>query len=183
MLIELLQNIIPVEIKQMLKPHFRLLFPNKIMSLLWITFRCTYKCSYCPYCGLCDYSKIFPKSCEKSGEEWIKSLETLPPTSFYISGGEPFLYKDLPYIINNMPKKHAILGIVTNASVPIEIYNKVNKKIHLNISYHNEFTNEDDFIKKVLLLKKKFNITVNIVATPDNLKFSILFLKYVKEIK
>lgn len=172
MLLELAQKLIPNKLKSFLKPYFRMMFPNKIMALLWITFRCNYKCPYCPYCGMVDYTKDFPKECEKTGEEWIKAFEKLPPTSFYISGGEPFLYKDLPYIINNLPKKHSIIGIVTNASLPIEIYNKVNKNIHLNISFHRDFVkSEDDFINKVVELKKRFHVSVNIVATPENFNF------------
>lgn len=171
MLIETLQNIVPNKLKNILKPYFRLFFPNKNYALWWITFRCTYKCSYCPYCGLCDYSEFFPEASEKTGEEWIKALEKLPPTSFYFSGGEPFLYKDLPYIINNLPEKHSIIGIVTNASMPLSIYRKIKKKIHLNVSFHREFTSEKEFISKVTELQNFFHLTVNIVATPVNLDF------------
>lgn len=172
-MINCLQRYLPVRVKMLLKPYFRTFFPNKLIALLWITFRCSYKCSYCPYCGIQDYSYFFPKNVEKTGEEWIEALESLPPTSFYILGGEPFLYKDLYKIINNLPKKHSIIGIITNASMPIEVYNKINKKLHINISFHREFVSEEDFINKVLLLSKKFHVTVNIVANNEN----ILFLK------
>jgi MoaA/NifB/PqqE/SkfB family radical SAM enzyme len=172
MLLELVQNLIPQRLKNYLKTYFRLIFPNKLMSVLWITFRCTYKCSYCPYCGpRSNYPQQFPISCEKSGKEWISTLEKMPPTSFYISGGEPFLYKDLPYIINNLPKKHSIIGIVTNVSLPLDVYKKVKKRIHLNVSFHREFTSEDEFIEKVQALKDYFHITVNIVATEENMDF------------
>jgi molybdenum cofactor biosynthesis enzyme MoaA len=100
-----------------------------------------------------------------------KALEKLPPTSFYFSAGEPFLYKDLPYIINNLPEKHSIIGIVTNASMPLSIYRKIKKKIHLNVSFHREFTSEKEFISKVTELQNFFHLTVNIVATPVNLDF------------
>ena len=156
----------------MLKPYFRLIFPNKLMAAVLITLQCTYKCSYCPYCSKdSDMQSKFPKSCEKSGKEWVEALEKLPPTSFYFCGGEPFFYKDLPYIINNMPEKHSVLGVVTNASMPLETYKKVNKKIYLNVSFHREYVSEDEFIKKVLELKKYFYLCVNIVATEENYEF------------
>ena len=77
----------------------------------------------------------------------------------------------MPYIINNLPKKHSIIGIVTNVSMPIEVYKKVKKRIHLNVSFHREFTSEDEFIEKVKALKDYFHITVNIVATEENINF------------
>ena len=70
---------------------------------------------------------IFPKSCEKTPEQWIKALAKLPATTFFVLGGEPFLYDGLSELINNLPKQHSILGLVTNASMPIELYKKLNK--------------------------------------------------------
>jgi MoaA/NifB/PqqE/SkfB family radical SAM enzyme len=174
------QKYLPTSIKICLKPYFRKVFPNKRIALLWITFRCTYKCSYCPYCGIQDYSKYFSKNLEKSGEEWLAALDRLPPTMFYISGGEPFLYEDLYKIINNLQKKHSILGIVTNASMPLDVYDKVSKNIHLNVSFHSDFIDEDKFINKILSLSKKFHITINIVATKKNI---LLLQKYSKCLK
>ncbi len=172
MILELVQKFVPLKVKTFLKPYFRLIFPNKLMSVLWITFRCTYSCSYCPFCSKqSNFPQQFPIECEKSGEEWIEALKKIPPTSFYISGGEPFLYKDLPYIINNLPDKHSIIGIITNLSMPISVYEKVSKKIHLNVSFHREFVNETDFIEKILALKNRFHINVNIVATEENFDF------------
>lgn len=172
MIIELVHRLVPNQIKQFLKPYFRTIFPNKLMGMIWITFRCNYKCSFCPYCGADDYSKTFPKSVERTGKEWIEALNKMPATSFYIAGGEPFLYADLPYIINNLPSKHSILGIVSNGSLPLDVYFKVNKKLNLNISYHSEFVKDkDEFVKKVVALKERFKVCVNIVATPDNFDF------------
>lgn len=171
-IVEMLQTYLPQNIKQALKKYFRVIFPNKLMAVWYMTFRCSYQCSYCPYCSKeSNFPKQFPIACEKSGEEWIKALENIPPTAFYICGGEPFVYKDLPYIINNLPKKHSIIGIVSNLSMPIDLYKQIKKKIHFNISFHREFAEEDTFIKNVLELKKMFDVTVNIVATEDNFDF------------
>ena len=172
MILETVQRYLPEKLKQKLKPHFRLFFPNKLMAVWWITFRCSYACGYCPYCGKnSTFHKNFPKTCEKSGKEWLDALAGMPPTSFYISGGEPFLFDDLPDIINDLPEKHAILGVVTNAFAPVDAYKRVRKKIHLNVSFHREFAAQDAFVKKVLALKDDFHLTVNIVATEENFDF------------
>ena len=68
-----------------------------------------------------------------------------------------------------MPEKHQLVGIVTNATMAKKVWTKINKKIHLNISFHREFIGEDDFISKIIELQQHFHVHVNMVATPDNL--------------
>ena len=182
-ILEIAQGLIPQKLKIYLKPYLRKVLPNKRFAVLWITFRCNYKCSYCPYESTSDYSKIFPIDCELTKEEWLKNLEKLPPTSFYFSGGEPFLYSDLAYIINNFPSKHSILGVISNGSLPLSVYKKVKKKIHLNISFHREFVDEESFIDKVKELSKLFQVSINIVATPENIPFLDTLSKICKENK
>ena len=89
--------------------------------------------------------------------------------NIYLSGGEPFLYKGLPELINQLPDKHSILGVVTNATVKTDVYRRIKKPLHLNISFHREFVEDERFLRKVHELKDQFRICVNIVATPENL--------------
>lgn len=165
-----LQAMLPASVKFALQPIYRAIFPNKLFIVMWVTFQCNYKCSYCPVVTKFDFGKVFKRNDEKTPDEWIAALEKLPPARIYISGGEPFIYKGLPDFINKQ-SKHKILGAVTNGTVPAKIYDRINRKIHLNISYHSEFTNQDEFLKKIEELQalKKFYINVNIVATPENL--------------
>ncbi len=79
------------------------------------------------------------------------------------------LYGDLPAIINELPAKHSILGVVTNLSAKPEAFARITRKIHLNASFHREFVTDEEFIAKVLLLQEQFHINVNVVATPENL--------------
>ena len=172
MLVEILQKILPARIRSILRPYHRLFFPDKIYGYWNITYRCTYQCSYCPFCNITKYCDIYPKESEKTPEQWLEILEKLPPMSFLIIGGEPMLYNGIDIIINNMPKKHSIIGLITNASLPVETYKKLNKDICVTISYHREFVKEDEFIEKVLKLKEFLWInSVNIVATPENIPF------------
>lgn len=172
MLVETLQKLIPAQLRSILRPYHRLFFPNKIYGYWNITYRCTYKCSYCPFCNVTDYGKIYTKETEKTPDEWLKILEKLPPISFLLIGGEPMLYGGLPEIINNLPKQHSIIGMVSNASLPASLYKKIKKKICLSISFHREFAQEEEFIEKILELREFMWInSVNIVATPENIPF------------
>jgi MoaA/NifB/PqqE/SkfB family radical SAM enzyme len=148
----------------------RTFHPNRLYVVLWITFQCNYKCSYCPVVTKFDYGKIFTRKDEKTPDQWITALEKLPRARIYISGGEPFIYKGLPDLINNQ-SKHVVTGVVTNASAPAKVYERVKKKIQLNLSFHPEFTSQDEFLRKIQELKEltQFSLVVNIVATPDNL--------------
>jgi organic radical activating enzyme len=76
----------------------------------------------------------------------VAALDKLPSANIYVSGGEPFIYKGLPDFINKQ-SRHKILGVVTNASVPSKIYDRVTRRTHLNLSYHAEFTSQEAFIE------------------------------------
>jgi hypothetical protein len=87
----------------------------------------------------------------------------------YIAGGEPFVYNGLPDLVNRLPKKHQIVGIVTNLSQDVRLYRKMSRKVHIRASFHREFIGQDEFVSKVKALSDQFYIHVNIVATPENL--------------
>lgn len=165
-----IQNILPAGVKNTLKPFYRMVFPNQLFIVLWITFRCNYKCSYCPVVTKFNFEKIYDKNQEQDPDVWIAALDKLPQANIYLSGGEPFIYKGLPDFVNSQ-KKHKILGIVTNGTVPVDVYARIKRKTHLNLSYHSEFIAQQSFIDKIKKLKelKKFHLNVNIVATRENL--------------
>jgi hypothetical protein len=72
-------------------------------------------------------------------------------------------------VINELPAKHQIVGIVTNLSQDTRLYRKVKRKIHINASFHREYVNQHAFVAKIRDLRDQFHIQVNIVATPENL--------------
>ena len=164
-----LQRFIPASIKFALKPYYRRIFPNRLHVILNPTWRCNYHCSYCPVVTKFAYTTVVGKSGERSGEDWIAGLEKLRPAVVYIAGGEPFVYSDLPTLVNRLPEKHHLLGIVTNLSLHVNAYRKIQKCIHLNASFHREHIDAATFIAKVKELSGQFHIHVNIVATPENL--------------
>jgi sulfatase maturation enzyme AslB (radical SAM superfamily) len=163
------QMYLPARLKFALKPYYRRIFPNRLHVGLLPTARCNYRCSYCPVVTKFDYTSIYPKNTEKSAAEWHAALDRLPPAAIYIHGGEPFMYAGLAELINDLPKKHSLLGIVTNLSLPLTVYRKVKRKIHLNASLHREYVKDNEFLDKVRELSGQFHIHVNVVATPENL--------------
>jgi MoaA/NifB/PqqE/SkfB family radical SAM enzyme len=164
-----LQRFVPARMRYFLKPYYRRIIRNRLVVLFQPTFRCNYRCSYCPVVTKFDYTTVFPRKSERTAQDWVAILEKLPPAMIYIAGGEPMVYAPLPDVINNLPKKHEVVGMVTNVSLPTSLYRKIRKRIHINASFHREFAGEDEFIEKVKELQHLFHLAVNIVATPENL--------------
>ncbi|MBI4650518.1 radical SAM protein [Candidatus Desantisbacteria bacterium] len=169
--VTILQRYLPASVKNALKPYYRKMFPNQLCINFMVTFRCNYRCSYCPWVTRFSYSNIYTKEKEPTVEAWIGALDKLPRANIYISGGEPFLYDGMPELINGL-KKHKILGLVTNATVKTAVYERIKKKMHLNVSYHSEFVNDDQFISKIDELRRigRFHININLVATRKNIQ-------------
>src|SRR5215831_16299823 len=164
-----LQRYMPAWMKYYAKRYYRTFFPNRLIILFNPTFRCNYRCSYCTVVTKFDFGTIFPKREEKSAADWLSGFEKLPPAMVYVAGGEPFVYAGLPEIINNLPARHQLVGIVTNLSLDARVYRKIKRKIHMNASFHREFIGQDEFLAKIKALRDQFHIQVNIVATPENL--------------
>lgn len=160
---------VPNGMKHLLKPYFRTLMPNQLVALVWITFRCNYRCSYCNIVTNFDFGTLAGRGSERSVDDWVAAMDRLPPTLFYFAGGEPFLYSGFPDLLNRLPAKHSLIGVVSNGTVKLDVYKRIEKKIALNISFHREFVEEEAFVKKVLELKELFNVSVNVVATRENL--------------
>jgi organic radical activating enzyme len=120
-------------------------------------------------CTKFDFAKVFVPQSEKKVEQWLTVLEKLPPATIYVAGGEPFVYAGLPELVNNLPKKHQLLGIVSNVSLPASVYRKIKRPFHLNASFHREYVSAESFIARVKELQEFLHVHVNIVATPENL--------------
>ncbi len=160
---------LPAGLRHFLHPYYRKIFSNRFIVVFWPTFRCNYSCSYCAVHTKFDFTTVFPKDCEKTWQEWLKALEKLPPAVIYVAGGEPFIYAGLPDLLNNLPAKHRLLGLVSNLSMPARVMRRIKHRTHLNASLHRECVSTEAFIEKIKELQDSFYIEVNIVATPENL--------------
>ena len=105
-------------------------------------------------------------------QEWVDSFNRLKPGIIDITGGEPFLNKNLIDIVNGL---EARVAITTNLSQPIlEFAQKVSpeKVFSMTLSYHptQASITQEAFVGKVLLLANRgFNVTINFVAYPEQI--------------
>ena len=132
------------------------------VSLLWsilITYACTTDCYYCVQ----NYSfkngrKDSPLKGKISAEDWLL-LNKIPerPEMIVITGGEPFLYKDLAKVIAGL-SGFLQVWIVTNLTIDvIETISKLKSinthKILFHCSYHETGIDFDIFLSRVLQIK------------------------------
>ena len=145
-------------------------------SLLKISINLTDYCNYmCNYCIVDAPNKINKQTIKKEFLNiFFKYMKKhLPELKFRVNllGGEPTLYKDLNYvidsIINNYP--NICIMLLTNGSQSVYYYQKLveDYKIHLDISYHPEFADDNHFISIIDMLKDNYNYQINILLDYD----------------
>lgn len=153
--------------------------PYCVFFTWYLNNECNYKCSYCkPQ----DIKTIFI-GIDKWINIWDGIYDKYGGCHIHISGGEPFIYPDFIELITRLSKKHT-LEFSSNLSVDIKpfIENIRHDKARFGGSFHPEFANFDDFLKKILLLKENgFEVWVNYVAYPPHLKEMAKYKKLVEE--
>lgn len=129
-----------------------------------------YACNFrCPYCTI--HSMKRKGHVEAGWQDWVNSFNRIHPQILDITGGEPFLNKNLVDIINGINSK---IGLTTNLSQNIlPFVQKVDpeKIVNMTLSYHpSQAMTQEAFIGKVLLLANRgFNVNVNFVAHPEQM--------------
>lgn len=148
-------------------------------AIVWqITYRCNNKC---PYCTIFGKYKGEP---DIAYDLWLNAFNRLKPRIIDITGGEPFLYKDLIPLINGLNKSIEI-GLTTNLTQDItQFVQKVNPSriLSMTLSYHPSMSMQKDYFigKALLLLQRGFPINVNFVGYPEQM-YMIPTLKYTFE--
>ena len=167
-LINRIQRVIPQCVKHALRPHYRLIYPNKVSLLFQPTSRCNYNCSYCLVRCMQDKRG---KSAEHRPSEWIKAFEKFGRTSIILAGGEPTLYEGILELVDGLTDSHDIITFVTNGSAPLSVYSKLTENLSIQVSYHRECISEEAFLEKLngLIGLRRFRIGVNLVASKENL--------------
>lgn len=145
-------EILPVA-KRKMKSLYKRMFKPKYSIVFLPTFRCNFRCRYCTVIRD-EFYKVFPKKEEKSWNEWVDILNKFSPAHIEVSGGEPFVYKDINKLINNLDPKNRIF-LTSNFSAPLEEILKINNNVGMTISYHKGQINDDDLKDKVALLREK----------------------------
>lgn len=140
---------------------------------------CNYKCSYCIHWGRAvkDNIKEDERLCNIAIEGINKLCNQLPGTvKIDMLGGEVTLM-DLPSIISQLTSpKLKFINITTNLSRDIKYYQHLaevchEKEIVLSMtgSYHEEYTDIDEFFKKAAIINKTDTLfKVEMVSTIEN---------------
>jgi MoaA/NifB/PqqE/SkfB family radical SAM enzyme len=156
---------------------------EKMFTIKWrLTEWCNYRCSYC--------LRKFKGQDTKLDE--IKILKIAPQVNRLIEeantdvklnliGGE-ITFLDLKRIIsllksNNLKKIHITTNFSNKLTWYIDFANyllKRNIMLSMNVSYHNEYTNLDDFINKAIIFKRTalnlYSFKLEFVVAPENEK-------------
>ncbi len=134
------------------------------LCLSWdLWYGCNYRCSYCwwemedLWADLAKRHKILPP------EEWIsiwgRVRERHGEARLDVLGGEPLLYPKASELWRGLAGLHRLL-ITTNLSISIEKLRELMaaappERLHLNASFHPQFSDQDEFLEKLLLLHSK----------------------------
>jgi MoaA/NifB/PqqE/SkfB family radical SAM enzyme len=156
----------------------RLIPPHRVFFSWYINNECNYKCSFC---NPQNY-KTVTIGPDKWVAIWDEIYERYGECHIHISGGEPFIYPRFIELITCLSKKHT-LEFSTNLSCDIKSFidNISPKRARLGGSFHPEFANFDEFLKKISLLKNRgFDVWVNYVAYPPHLKDMVGYKKVVE---
>lgn len=134
----------------------------------FLTLSCNYRCSYCII--YFENSKLTKKHI--SGRDWVRGLnriisrDDLPVT---LQGGEPSVYKDFIYMINNI-KPELNIDILTNLQFDVDEFikevdpNRLKRNApyaSIRVSYHPEVMDLEETIHKTLrILRAGFSIGI-----------------------
>lgn len=178
-------------IKLLTKKNTKINFPplSKSPSLNEVQLELTGNCNlWCKHCyGRSNFEKIFKDQITKDALfNCLDEMEAMNVSRIIISGGETFLYKELPCVIERIAqKKIHIGGIFTNGTIiRDEVFKSLEKhaiattflvsldgsslEIHDYIRGIGNFNKTINFIKKTI--NSGFRVTINTVAMKPNIK-------------
>ena len=176
------------------------LFRTLAEITFFVTSQCNFECKHCFY-------KTTHSNNELTLSEITKIAKTLPNfLRLNISGGEPFLRKDLHLICELFSKKAHIITIPTNASLPDEIIQQThnmlisfNNLLHISLSLDgigetrdkivnrkDTFPKFEETLRRLTNIKQSFkNLKVGVIVTqtPENEKELDSIYDYILEHK
>lgn len=155
-------------------PKFPRTAPPYRVYWCWdISYVCNYKCSYCIIDTWRQTTYLTP---EEWKTIWDSIYELYGSTHIRFSGGEPTVYPDFWRILRYLGEHHT-LNITTNLSFDVEAFVREIKpvadkaRLVVSASYHPEFVEAEDFIKRILYLKENgICASASMVSWPAYLK-------------
>ncbi len=150
---------------------------SPLQKVFWnwdIHYACNYRCSYCFLAGKWDIAakeNRYP-GVNKWLEIWDSIYDKYGSCHIHFSGGEPFIYPHFFDLITELVKRHT-LEFSTNLSFDVTSFiEKIDsQKVRICASFHPEFSNFNEFLNKVNLLRKyNFSVLIAYVAYPPYLE-------------
>lgn len=120
---------------------------------------CNYDCSYCEPSNHLAINKAKLPDVNNLITASKKIRDSVPKDKsilVYITGGEPFLVKDVHKWFNWMGENQMRVGIFTNGSLPLRMYDYSKesfKNINIKISFHPESADVDKIVDFVNMIK------------------------------
>ena len=154
--------------------HVKTLTNEYDIEVEWdLTARCNYSCSYCK-----SYDNTQPLLLKSLAEyedviDYLISYFFKKRIKIDFLGGEPTLFKDWANILEYIHMQGHVPKITTNLAIPIKtLKEKLNNKTFkecIDVSFHPEFAESDNFIDKVkFLYNEGFLKAVSILMHPDH---------------
>ena len=133
---------------------------------------CNYKCSYCfPGSNTGDYPWPDVDLLIKNLDHLIERYKSYGKSKFefYLAGGEPTLWKDLPKLCKHLKNNHnVIIRISTNATRKIDWWIKNSQCFdEIEISVHTEYADIPHIVEIAdMLYKQRVNVSANVLMNP-----------------
>lgn len=135
----------------------RLRMDNDVIVEWEVTMKCNYNCGYCTILD----KQIIESPKEKLKDFQLKLHELHPSTEIFVFGGEPFLNKNIKFIINNFNELNQKFVIQTNASIfSSEIISSIMEELHINISVHPDETSLDEIKESLMKISNNKNVII-----------------------
>lgn len=154
--------------------------PHYVFITWDIHYGCNYNCMYCntpkpwhkPGNWERDRDKVIYPGVDKWIEVWEDIYKRYGSCEIHITGGEPFIYPSFMELITHLSKVHT-LEIITNLfwNPDYLVKNFSPERVRIGTSFHPEFANLEEFLKKHLMLRESgFETWVNYVAYPPQME-------------
>jgi len=148
----------------------------KVVRFTWnMLYDCNYRCSYCFFEG--KWEEYKKRNIYLSPDDWLQHWKRIydkyGPPYIIITGGEPFIYPDFIELIKKVSEISYHINISSNSSGDLNKFvEEIDpQKVSLSLSYQPEFDKLDDFLKRLLFIRKyKFDGCINLVVYPPFLK-------------
>ena len=156
-----------------IRKFFNIYFTPSFVHVLWLEFmlrlksgvkikikntlKCNLHCSYCTV-DITDGRKAEYE--ELSADEWLKIIDLFPfkIRVIILLGGESFIRKDTPYLVNELMKRRIMVKMLTNQTYKRMTEITPSPYIKFLATYHKESDMFDYWIKFHKELKKQYRI-------------------------